>query len=456
MTILQLPSTMVDAGEKPSRQLMEACFMPTTRGHDMILDLRRQAGALSMFPRRGMLTECELVPGDVLSTSNSGMAWENFCRFLWSKDMVWLTPEVYVTSRNRDILIPPSSLRNVFFITPMRDHVSYWTAEEMDDADILAGLDFSVTVHALEVAAATSACECLLGLLARSQHHYIRIGYCAEGMYSPFPIAGPALSNFFQEIHHCKITLVGSVLDEAQCRALAAVSNPDLEISLERCTLVPGDTGCQDAFIECLQRDRGPTELDRCLISNRILASALRGNSRVVKLRICGKPVPDNGGMSILFRSLTEMRGLVTLNLYDRCIVDDNWHILCESLKMHRILTCLDLRRTHRRNGPPITNAQNMHRTRAIAEVLKVNTFLHTIKLSLFQVDQNICTESVNPRLEMNRYRPRVLAVTQADNQFRRALLGRALQSQLVRNKSNLLWMFLSENADVVVASIEG
>jgi hypothetical protein len=61
-----------------------------------------------------------------------------------------------------------------------------------------------------------------------------------------------------------------------------------------------------------------------------------------------------------------------------------------------------------------------------------------------------------NPRLEANRYRPRVVAVKRADNRFRRALLGRALQSQLVRNKSNLIWMFLSENADIVVQSIEG
>ncbi len=102
-----------------------------------------------------------------------------------------------------------------------------------------------------------------------------------------------------------------------------------------------------------------------------------------------------------------------------------------------------------------ITNEQKLLRIRGIAEVLKVNTLLHTIKLSPFKIDHQIFNESVNPRLEMNRYRPRVLTVKQAgpDNGFRRALLGQALQSPLVRNKSNVIWMFLSENADVVVES---
>jgi hypothetical protein len=71
--------------------------------------------------------------------------------------------------------------------------------------------------------------------------------------------------------------------------------------------------------------------------------------------------------------------------------------------------------------------------------------------LSPSQIDQNVFTESVNPKLETNRYQPRVLAIKQADDRFRRALLGRAMQSKLVRNKSNCLWMLLSENADVVV-----
>jgi hypothetical protein len=379
------------------------------------------------------------------------MDWETFCDSLWDEDMVWLTPEAYViTPRKEDDFLARGFPWSVhFMITPIRE-------EKWVDYDSL-----SLTVHARELTAAACACEFLLDLLTHSQQHniYIGNGYCLDGKDRPsFPISGPILSNFLQEIHHRKITLAGFTLSEDQYRALATVSSLNLEINLERCTLqeVKDDTGCQDAFIECLQRDRGPTTLDRCLISNRILTRALAGNTRVVKLRICGKPVPDNDGMSILFRSLTEMRGLVDLNLHNHYIIDDNWHILCESLKTHCTLTCLDLRCAQPWNAAPITDEEKVQRTRAIAEMLAVNTVLHTIKLYPFTIDENICTESVNPRLETNRYRPRVLAIKQADDRYRRALLGRALQSELVRNKSNLLWMFLSENADIAIESIEG
>jgi hypothetical protein len=397
--------------------------------------------------RQSSLEYDELIP-DMHSVS---MDWETFCDSLWNEDMVWLTPEAYViTPRKEDDYLARGFPWSVYLIiTPIRE-------EKQVDYDSL-----SLTVHARELTAAASACEFLLCLLTRSQQHniYIGNGYCPDGKYRPsFPIAGPTLSNFFQEIHHRKVTLAGFTLNEDQCHALATVSSPDLEINLERCTLqeVPGDTGCQDACIECLQRNRGPTTLDRCLISNRILTSALTGNTRVVKLRICGKPVPDNAGMSTLFQSLPKMRGLVELNLHNHYIIDDNWHILCESLKTHRTLTSLDLRCAQPWNAAPITNEEKLQRTCAIAEMLEVNTVLHTINLYPFTIDESIYTEFVTPSLETNRYRPRVLAIKQADDRSRRALLGRALQSELVRNKANLLWMFLSENADTAIESIEG
>jgi hypothetical protein len=79
------------------------------------------------------------------------------------------------------------------------------------------------------------------------------------------------------------------------------------------------------------------------------------------------------------------------------------------------------------------------------------NTVLHTINLSEYERDEKIYTELILPYLETNRYRPRVLAIKKADIQIRRPLLGRALQTKSVRNDSNILWMFLSGNADVVL-----
>jgi hypothetical protein len=64
--------------------------------------------------------------------------------------------------------------------------------------------------------------------------------------------------------------------------------------------------------------------------------------------------------------------------------------------------------------------------------------------------DEQIYTESILPYLETNRYRPRVLAIKKADVALRGPLLRRALQTEPVRNDSNLRWMFLSGNPDVV------
>jgi len=86
---------------------------------------------------------------------------------------------------------------------------------------------------------------------------------------------------------------------------------------------------------------------------------------------------------------------------------------------------------------------------------MKMNTVLHTMELYPYSGDQKIYMEEVLPYLETNRFRPRALAISKADIQIRRRLLGLALQTESVRNNSNLLWMFLSGNVDVVLQSDE-
>jgi hypothetical protein len=51
---------------------------------------------------------------------------------------------------------------------------------------------------------------------------------------------------------------------------------------LNRCGL-PGDAGCRNAFVECLQSDRGPTQLKYCRIDPNVLANApFTGNPNLV------------------------------------------------------------------------------------------------------------------------------------------------------------------------------
>jgi hypothetical protein len=148
----------------------------------------------------------------------------------------------------------------------------------------------------------------------------------------------------------------------------------------------------------------------------------------------------------------------VKLDLNHRPISDENWTILCQSLKGHPTLTTLDLRSTRPRrvllNGAriEISDEQKAQRMRVLAETVKENRVLLTIDLEGYEKDAQIYAE-ILPYLETNLYRPRVLNIKKADIALRRALLGWALQTKSVRNKSNLLWMFLSGNQDVVLQS---
>jgi hypothetical protein len=192
--------------------------------------------------------------------------------------------------------------------------------------------------------------------------------------------------------------------------------------------------------------------MDRCNIDCRVLATALEGNSRVTGLRLSATSATSDAEKGAIFRSLAENKGLVKLDLYHRSISDENWTILCQSLKGHPTLTSLDLR--YKRPGW-LSDEQKSLRTRVLAEMMHENRVLLTIDLEPYKRDAQIYEESILPYLETNLYRPRVLGIKKADIALRRPLLGRALQTESVRNKSNLLWMLLSGNQDVVVQSIE-
>jgi hypothetical protein len=146
------------------------------------------------------------------------------------------------------------------------------------------------------------------------------------------------------------------------------------------------------------------------------------------------------------------------LNLNNQPISDENWTIICESLQAHPTLTSLNLiyisPRTQTGGSIALSTEQRAQRS-VRADMMKRNTSLHTIRLCADERDKQIYAARVHPYLEINRYRPRVLALTKAGIPLRRPFLGLALQTRSVRNKSNLLWMFLSRNPDVVVLSNE-
>jgi hypothetical protein len=96
--------------------------------------------------------------------------------------------------------------------------------------------------------------------------------------------------------------------------------------------------------------------------------------------------------------------------------------------------------------------SDELQKTRLLAErLVRQNTALHTIELAARQYNQQIYMEHILLYLEANRYRPRVLGIKKAHLLIRRNLLGLALQTESVRNKSNLIWMFLLGSQDIAV-----
>jgi hypothetical protein len=231
---------------------------------------------------------------------------------------------------------------------------------------------------------------------------------------------------------------------EDQCRALATMPRLDVELVMYYCSL---SNGSAFSFVECLRSDRGPIDLREFQIDSQIIANILTGTSRVTRL------TPNSIGtndaeVAFFFRALANNKSLVDLNLNNKSISDENWGILCESLQAHPTLTSLNLRYTLPRW---LNDEERAQRTRALAAMMKRNTSLHTIEQSTLNYDKQIYAEMVQPYLDTNRYRPRVLAITKAAIPLRRPFLGLALQTKSVRNNFNLLWMFLSRNPDAVV-----
>jgi hypothetical protein len=256
--------------------------------------------------------------------------------------------------------------------------------------------------------------------------------------------------SFLQENRIClgKVLLDCMILNEDQCLALETMSRLDVELNFRHCILTDGAAG---AFVECLQSSRGAVKLQNCNIDSLILASALTGDSRVTRLKQHSL-LRNDADMAVLRTALANNRSMVDLDLSGRCsISDENWSILCESLKAHPTLTTLNLLS----EASDLSDEQKAHRTRAVAEMMKENTVLHTIHFNRGERNHQIYAESILPYLESNLYRPRVLGIKKADIALRRPLLGRALQMESVRNDSNLLWMFLSGNPDAVFSLIE-
>jgi hypothetical protein len=386
----------------------------------------------------------------------TGITWKDLLRFLPDK-IVWMAPDVYICTEG--------------FTTFLTDFPMVLLLAVQNTSG-----QPNLCVHvsgSSPITAATAACDFMVRLLATSEDHedvFLK-GCPSNNLHAvPTPISGDALSHFFHDSisrDNSNLRMVhfsGMALSEDQCLALATMprcfhNNNDVEIRLSCCSLADDGRGAAAAaFIDCLRGDRGgPVSLFRCKVRSHILTNVLTGNSRVAGLKLGYYDISDPILMSLLFGTvLSSNRGLVDLDLRCHSISDESWSILCHSLEQHPTLTSLDLRDTRptRQATEEVMLEQKRKRTRAIADLLEQNTVLQTVHLSEQERAGRIYVNLIQPRLEMNLYRARALAIkdgTQNDRPFREKVLGRALHC--VSSKPNLVQMFLLQNMDVVLGT---
>ena len=152
-------------------------------------------------------------------------------------------------------------------------------------------------------------------------------------VHQVFDNFGPTCFEYFMEKFQ-SLYLAHLEIDEDQIGTLGAISRPCLDIKLAFCRISGASA---EALAEVLQRNQGPTELIYCDIDNFILADGLRGNSRLINLRVlCLSSTNEVGNREVLAitSALRENKGLVNLVIrLDLTMSDESWSGACDSLK---------------------------------------------------------------------------------------------------------------------------
>jgi hypothetical protein len=308
--------------------------------------------------------------------------------------------------------------------------------------------DRLVQVCASSLEHATVACDIMLQLLTTSEDPKIKLesSFAYDDYDAPFAVTGPALSHFLvQSRNLLHLELSRYELNTDHCRAIDAIDAPtnvDLELELSDCS--PTEQG-EIILMESMKQNRGPSKLRNCQIDTRRLADAIRGNERVNYLALYDEN--QSFGASLEFhQALAENEGITHLRLGFDSITDESWTALWQSVSCHPKLERISLHLS-------CSDTQKTLRTQAIVDALRINTVLLRIDLSHEEFDKVILKDDMYPRLQANRYRPRVAAIAKQKGEWRRKLLGQALIS--VASNPNVIWMFLSSNVNSLISSHE-
>jgi len=257
------------------------------------------------------------------------------------------------------------------------------------------------------------------------------------------------------------LTLDSFILTADLCQALATtMTSSSTVVELVQCRLEEdASRSWADSLIA--QPQKGCTFwIHACSMNCRNLATAVESN-RIDSLKVHGHQWQSDASfwsdrdLGVVLAGLGTNTSLRSLDMSSQPISDSNWRLLMYSLQDHPTLKVLNAKDTQHWKVSS-TSAANCHeivQLSAVAHILRVNTVLQTVALSPVKnsEDQAFYQYKIRPQLRCNRYSYWLPQQQRLPSSLRPQMVGRTLAS--ASDDTNLLWFWLSNNIDVVVAS---
>ena len=338
--------------------------------------------------------------------------------------------------------------------------VELWTP----DADGYDQLQIWASPNEATQATQTAVCDLLLQSLTRyktTSDVFIAPGSEEPPCHSTCPFTGPALGRFLtQSLDIPGLQLSWFELDEEHCRALVATENAreNFEIDLDKCRLTEAG---ERVLFNGIRRDRGPTSLIACRFNTQPLAEALRGNTHIKYFRSRYDDGFTAEDFLLLLRGLAGNLGIGYLDLSSLSINDESWSIMCQSLANHPAIKHLDLVCTacHDESSRPMYRSRDSHamvmsvgrkrrRTQSLVDMLKVNTAITKIEIGSKDRDESVWGSEIEPRLEINKFRRRIVAVKKTKGTLRAPLFGRAVHA--INDNDTFIFLMVQGNVDLL------
>jgi len=92
-----------------------------------------------------------------------------------------------------------------------------------------------------------------------------------------------------------------------------------------------------------------------------------------------------------------------------------------------------------------MSNVRKTRRTRALVEMVRTNTVIKCIQLYDRDRDSTIFLDEIQPRLDINKHRPRIDAVRKAEPLLRVPLMMEELVSESVNRDLSLAYLFVEK-----------